>query len=193
MITGAGVRCVLRVVAARFERPGLVPLGPFDVALEAGARRTLRFPDARSAAIAARICAAIVKPTEGAVFVGDYDARLQPAQAKRLVGFVPSGGFTGGGREFRREARMRADVWEISRRALEARLDEAAEDAASDPLVRALRLALLPPVSLLVFERAAAVDSFAVRRLCAGAAVLAVETERDVATPSSPEPAWASR
>jgi hypothetical protein len=109
--------------------------------------------------VAARLAAAIVKPTFGAVTVGDFDSRLQPAQAKRLVGFVPQGGFGGSEREFGREIGFRADVWNVERAAM---LREAGEilaalrrtplSPATDAYARGIALALAPGVHLAVLE-----------------------------------------
>ena len=147
---------VLRVVAARFVREDTDLMAPFSLELGPGERATLAQPDAEAAAVAARVAAAVVKPTYGVVHVGDFDSRLQPAQAKRLVGFVPERGFRGGPHAFERELGFRADVWGVDARAMQ-RAAGAALDALGDALdaayARAVALALAPRVKLIVLER----------------------------------------
>lgn len=153
------VRSALRIENACFVREGRALVAPFSLTLAAGERAALVQPDEDAARIAARIAAAIVKPTEGRVFVGDFDARLQPAQAKRLVGFVPSDGFCATPRVFEREIGFRADVWDADRVAMQRSADaiyEALHDAVPQSWARAVALALAPGVSTLVLENASA-------------------------------------
>ncbi|MGP6158004.1 MAG: hypothetical protein ACLPYS_10970 [Vulcanimicrobiaceae bacterium] len=167
----------LKILGACFERDGKELVAPFDLALAPAELRTLVQPSSRSASLAARIAAAIVKPTAGVVYVGDFDARLQPAQAKRLVGFVPAGGFAGDPHAFACQIRLRADVWGVERD--EARRRAAAvlngfEDA-PDPYARALALALIPAVALLVLDQPRGPVGERAFALARGAAVLTTE------------------
>jgi energy-coupling factor transporter ATP-binding protein EcfA2 len=151
---------VLRVVAVRFVRDGADVMAPFSLELGDGDRARLEQPHARGAAVAARVAAGIVKPTFGAVTIADFDSRLQPAQAKRIVGFVPRGGFTGSEREFAREIGFRADVWNVDRAAMHAEADtilralRASCGDAHDAYLRGVALALAPGVRLAVMELA---------------------------------------
>lgn len=116
-------------------------------------------PDEESVRIAARIAAAIVKPTNGRVFVGDFDARLQPAQAKRLVGFVPSDGFCATPQAFEREVGFRADVWDADRAEMQRNADAiyaALQDSVPQSWARAVALALAPGVHTIVLENVSA-------------------------------------
>jgi len=183
---------VLRIVAARFVRDGQDLMAPFSLELGAGQRAHLEQPSARCAMVAARLAAAIVKPTFGAVTVGDFDSRLQPAQAKRLVGFVPRGGFCGSEREFRREIGFRADVWNVERAAM---LREAEEilaalrgtplAPASDAYVRGIALALAPGVQLAVLELPPAGLLEALAALRPALAGVATAVAADRATPAA--------
>jgi len=144
---------ILRVDDARFMRDGRELVAPFSLALEAGESATLEQPNERAAKIAARMVAGIVKPTTGRIYIADFETRLQPAQAKRLVGFVPADGFAGDGWVFRRELRFRAAVWGTDERALHdaAQFALAAfEDLGS--YARALALALATAPALVVLE-----------------------------------------
>ncbi|MBD5656946.1 MAG: hypothetical protein IAI50_17465, partial [Candidatus Eremiobacteraeota bacterium] len=71
---------VLRAVDASFARDDLT-VESFAFALPAGESIDLSQPTARAASTAARMCAAIVKPSSGTIFVGDYETRLQAPEA----------------------------------------------------------------------------------------------------------------
>ena len=182
---------VLRVVAARFVRDGRDLMAPFSLELGAGQRARLEQPDEQGATVAARVTAAIVKPTFGAVTVGDFDSRLQPAQAKRLVGFVPHGGFCGSEREFAREIGFRADVWNVDVRRCSARRRRsrrAARDRlspAGDAYARGVALALAPGVRLAVLELPPAGVVEAIAAIQPGLATVAttIAADRTVAAP----------
>lgn len=146
---------IIRVNDAHFVRDGLPLIAPFSIALAAGEHASLVQSTTGAAKIAARIAAAIVKPTSGSVFVGDFDARLQPAQAKRLVGFVPSDGFCANARAFEREVGFRADVWNVDRAAMQRNADGiygTLEGLVEESWARAVALALAPDVRALVLE-----------------------------------------
>jgi ABC-type Na+ transport system ATPase subunit NatA len=152
---------VLRAVDAAFEPPRTAGVAPFSVALEAGERGGLTLPSAAAASIAARLAAGMVKITGGTLFIGDYDPRIQPVQAKRMVGFVPRDGrFGDAPREpilvpdLRAVVDFHAALYEVerdvARRAAAAVLD--AFGGQSD-LAVACALALIRPVALLVLDQ----------------------------------------
>ncbi len=185
----------LKILGACFERAGEELVAPFDLSLRPGERRTLVQPSPLSASLAARIAAAIVKPTAGVVHVGDFDARLQPAQAKRLVGFVPAGGFTGGPHAFSCQIGLRADAWGIARgdaRRRAAGILEAFGDGA-DPYARALALALIPQVALLVLDQPRGPAGERAAGFAPGAAVLTTEVAPAVPFRLEPPLAAAAR
>jgi ABC-type multidrug transport system ATPase subunit len=167
----------LKVLGACFERHGCELVAPFDLTLAAGERRVLLQPNPRAASIAARIAAAIVKPTAGVVYVGDFDARLQPAQAKRRVGFVPTGGFAGNQHAFQCQVGLRSEVWGIDPREARRRVAGVLEAFGDDeePCARALALALIPPVSLVILDQPARAFDERIDELAPGAAVLTTE------------------
>jgi ABC-type Na+ transport system ATPase subunit NatA len=148
---------VLRLVAASFHSEAGDAVGPLDLTLAAGEHRALPFATGRAASIAARLCAAIVKPTCGNAYVGDYDTRLQPPQAKRLVGFVDVAGVAGSRYGFACEVAFRAEVWGIDVATARTRARETlrAIGGVQDPYARALALALVPDVRLVVFDQPA--------------------------------------
>ena len=149
---------VLRTIGASFARDGVEIVAPFDVRSVSGETASLAQPTALAASIAARICAAIVKPTTGLVYVGDYETRLQPPQAKRLVGFVDACGFAGDDHAFRCETAFRADVWGVDARVARARADDVVAALGSRgskeaEYVRAVALALATGVEALVLDQ----------------------------------------
>lgn len=175
---------VLRAIDVSFSAAGVELVAPFSLTLEAGVAATLVQPNARAAAIAARICAAIVRPTHGTVYVGEYETRLQPPQAKRLVGFVDAAGFEGDAHALRCEVAFRADVWNLDKPAAQRRASEILAVLGNDPYTRAIALALVADVDLVVLDRPAGALVALTRDLVPAAAIL----ETRVGIPTSPEP-----
>jgi len=173
---------VLRAAGATFadRREGLV--GPFDFALCAGEKLTLGAASARAASIAARMFAAIVKPTSGTIYVGEYDTRLQPPEAKRRLGFVDVGGFVGNAHTFCCEVAFRADVWNLDRASTLHRAQAvlAALTGFDDTCARAIALALVPGVELIVLDqpRTNAIDG--IRGVAPAIAILETRVARNV-------------
>ena len=81
---------VLEMRAATFLREGKTLLAPTSLAIACGACTELTCESAVSASIAARLAAGIMKCTDGQIFIGDFDPKIQPVQVKQLVGFLPS-------------------------------------------------------------------------------------------------------
>jgi ABC-type multidrug transport system ATPase subunit len=159
----------LRAVGARFERDGDEVVPPFSLELLAGERTQLRMPNARAASVSARMAAGVVKATCGTLFIGDFDPRIQPVQAKRLVGFVPRGGkFGGSGRlpwisrssPGAGAARDRCEIvdfhaalYEVEREVARRRVRAVISTiGAHDDAGFALALALIRPIVLLVLD-----------------------------------------
>ncbi len=159
---------IVRVDGARFVRDGVDLIAPFSLRLEAGEMATVEQPNARAAKIAARIAAGIVKPTSGRAFIADFDTRLQPAQAKRLVGFVPAEGFRVEGppvetiaralAAIESELRFRAAVWGANYASMRRRAESELaaytflRDGQSQAHALALALALSTEPALIVLE-----------------------------------------
>jgi hypothetical protein len=176
---------ILRAIDVTFSRDGAEIVAPFSLALDAAQEARLDQPNARAAAIAARICAAIVRPTTGIVYVGEYETRLQPPQAKRLVGFVDGGGFEGDAHALRCEVAFRADVWNLDKAVAQRRATEILDELGDGPYARALALALVADVALVVLDRPAPSFVGRVRRLVPDAAILHTQ----VSAPAAPAPA----
>jgi hypothetical protein len=159
---------LLRAVGAGFRRGDDLIVPPFTIEARSTDRATIAFSDARSAKVAARMAAGIVRATCGTLLIGDYDPRIQPVHAKRLTGYVPYNGDFGwhprslGGRrdalDTPREAiDLHAALFEIPK--VEARRRAYAMLEAigwSDGVTLAVALALMRPIALLVLDRPAA-------------------------------------
>jgi ABC-type Na+ transport system ATPase subunit NatA len=162
---------VLRAVDASFERDDLT-VAPFAFQLRAGERVDLPQPSARAASTAARMCAAIVKPSAGTIFVGDYETRLQPPEAKRRVGFVDAAGFPGDDHAFRCEVAFRADVWGLDRRAAQERARDVLAALGNDAYARAIALALVANIAVVVLDQPAGRFARGVRDLVPAAGIV---------------------
>jgi ABC-type Na+ transport system ATPase subunit NatA len=163
---------ILRATDVTFVRDGAFAVTPFSLSLDAGAAAEIVQPSARAASIAARICAAIVKPSRGVVYVGEFETHLQPPQAKRLVGFVDAAGFEGDAHALRCEVAFRADVWNLDKAAAQRRAAEILEALGDGPYARAIALALVADVALVVLDQPAGRFVGRVRKLVPEAAIV---------------------
>jgi ABC-type Na+ transport system ATPase subunit NatA len=145
---------------------------PFSLALEAGADAEIAQPNARAASVAARICAAIVRPTRGVAYIGDFETRLQPPQAKRMVGFVDAAGFSGDTHGLRCEVAFRADVWNLEKNAAQTRASQVLEALGETAYARAIALALVADVALVVLDQPGPNVARSVRGIVPHAAII---------------------
>ena len=176
---------ILRAIGASFSDGGESVAGPFDVVLRAGERIELRSPTSRAASIAARMFAAIVKPTTGTIYVGDYDTRLQPPQAKRRLGFVDRTGFAGDDHAFCCEAAFRADVWglDVATATERARQVVARLGPERTPYARGIALALIPDVNFIVLDQPDPAIADAVHALAPQVALIETRVAQSVLAP----------
>lgn len=161
---------VLRAVDASFAREEVL-VEPFNFVLHSGERVDVGQPNARAASIAARMCAAIVKPSAGTIFVGEYETRLQAPEAKRRVGFVDAGGFAGDEHAFRCEVAFRADVWGLGARGAQARARDVLAALGQSAYARAIALALVADVFAVVLDQPGARVVEGVRALVPAAGI----------------------
>ncbi len=152
----------LRAVDAGFQRRHEVLVPPFSIELAAGDRATLAMTTGPAASIAARMAAGIVKATTGTLFIGDFDPRIQPVQAKRTIGFVPRSGRFGGDAPraplsaacVREIVDLHAALYEVEQAAARrAAFGVLSAFSAVDDATLALALALIRPIALLVLDR----------------------------------------
>jgi ABC-type Na+ transport system ATPase subunit NatA len=171
------VSFALRAFDADFVRDGETIVAPFSIALAEGDETTLEAKDALGARVLARMCAAMVKPTHGTVYVGDFETRLQPPQAKRLVGYVDADGFRGDAHAFRCEVAFRCDVWGLDRHAASERAERVARrlgGVADTAFAQAVALALVADVRLVVLDRPPLATLAPIRKLVPQAGILSV-------------------
>jgi len=166
---------IFRALGATFASAAGDAVGPLELVLERGELATLAFATAREASIAARMCAAIVTPTTGTIYVADFDTRLQPPAAKRRVGFVDAHGWHGTAYGYACEIAFRAEVWGLD---VGSARDRAATllaelPARSEPYAFALAIALVTGPELVVLDDPTEAYVGAARSLLPDAAVIA--------------------
>ncbi len=141
---------VLRIVRASFFHEGEELVAPFDLTLGCGERAELNAPHGLGAALLARVCAGIVKPTTGDAYIADFDARLQPAQAKRCVAFVPADAPCD---DFARSLELVAAAFRVEPRTARARAAEVTALLGENAYARSAALALVHDAALVVLDR----------------------------------------
>ena len=119
----------------------------------------------------------------GVVYVGEFETRLQPPQAKRLVGFVDAAGFAGDAHAFRCEVAFRADVWGLDHATASARAASVAAALAPAPgaFARAVALALVADVRLVVLDQPPLGTLETIRALAPSAGIVTVRVAAAVA------------
>ncbi len=135
---------LLEMRAACVSTADGITVGPVTFALAEGARLAWPCAEPQAAAALARLACALMRPAEGTVFVGAFDTRIQPVQAKRLATFVPHEPFAPRFGSLEAYIEYRADLWELPKnqavvqaRALRERLADVHE-AFAYPLIGAL-------------------------------------------------------
>lgn len=94
-------------------REGARTAGPFTLSLDECERRVELLPGATEAWALAALAGGIVQAASGTVYVGAFDARVQPVHAKRLAGYVPHDALPSSFASFERYIEFRADLWGI--------------------------------------------------------------------------------
>lgn len=140
---------------ASYARGPRAYCAPVTLTMGEGERLAYVCEDPLAASTVARMAAALVRPTSGSVYIAAFDPRIQPVQAKRVVGYVPHEALPHDFTSFTRYIEFRAALWGLPRaqsvvraRALLARLD-GVHEAFAYPLVGAL----LGAPRLLVLDR----------------------------------------
>ncbi len=104
---------VLRMREASFVHASGCEVGPLTFDVRSGERIARAFGDANAAGTVARLAAALLRPSRGSVTLDNFDSAVQPAQCKRLVGFVPHEPLALEDREFERLIVYRARLWGV--------------------------------------------------------------------------------
>jgi hypothetical protein len=146
---------ILRMREAAYARRGETICAPVSLDLAAAEQQTMRCATARQAEALALMACALVRASAGTVTIGEFDARVQPAQCKRLTGFVPHDPLPLSHLDADRYIAYRAALWNID-------TDHARERAAAllehlrgihEAFAYPLVAALLPAPKLLVLDR----------------------------------------
>jgi len=174
---------ILRIAGASFVRAGVELVAPFDFALRSGERAAIFSSNERAAGLIARIAAAVVKPTTGAAYIGDFDARLQPAQAKRSVAFVPAARRAPDG--FARALGFYAAAFGVAPDEAAERAREVIDALGDGTYARNAALALSHDAALIVLDRPPPSLSDILGDLRPHAAVLSSQVAPDGVAPSS--------
>ena len=132
----------------------------------------------QAASALALTAAGIVKATHGDVYIGEFDPRIQPAQAKRLVGFVP---YETVPRDFTAlddYVAYRAALWSLDRKAsiVRARMLMAQLQGVHESIAIPLAGALLSAPRLIVLDRPQLVYAERIMAVTAPAAVFSTHT-----------------
>jgi ABC-type Na+ transport system ATPase subunit NatA len=172
------MRFVLRASDARYERGGVSHCPAISLEVRPGELHALAFASEGAASAAALLLSGLIKATHGFVIVGDFDAAMQPAQAKRHAALVSVEHAGCSRRAFDRELRLRAGLWSIepsiARRRAGTILDAFGGD---DAFGRALALACCRNAPLLVLDRPPSDEAVRlVRAIAPGPAVVAVRS-----------------
>lgn len=146
---------ILEMQGATFEMRGTVLVPPTTLWLGEGERLAYACTTERSASIVALLAAGVAHATQGRVFIGAFDPRIQPVQAKRIAGYVPHEAVPHEFASFTRYVEYRAALWGLPRAQSVVRahllLDrlEGVHEAFAYPLVGAL----LAQPRLLILDR----------------------------------------
>ena len=145
---------LLQIRQATFTANGETA-GPYSCTLECGERLAATFPTSGEAAVIALLASGLVRPTQGRVFIDEYDPRVQPVHVKRLVGYVPHDAVAHEFDNFDQYVAYRAALWGIEKRTATARALALLEhlDGVHEAFAYPLVGALLAEPPLLVLDR----------------------------------------
>lgn len=146
---------LLEMRDAAFVRGASIVVPPITLTLGENERIARACGGDETARITALIAAGLVRASSGRVFIAAFDPRIQPVQAKRVVGYVPHEALPHDFPSFAKYVEFRAALWGLPRAqsvvragSLLARLD-GVHEAFAYPLIGAL----LSQPRLLVLDR----------------------------------------
>lgn len=146
---------ILRMRAAAYSRRGETIVAPTTLELARGERRPLHCTSPRHAYALSMMACALLRATDGTVTIGEYDARVQPAQCKRLAGYVPHDPLPLSQVDADRYLAYRAALWNLDPAAARERGAELLQRLRGihEAFAYPLAAALLPAPQLLVIDR----------------------------------------
>jgi ABC-type Na+ transport system ATPase subunit NatA len=140
---------------AALEGPSGPIVPPVTLSLDDYGRLAYACFDAATAASLALMACGMQRPSSGAVYVADFDTRVQPVQVKRIAAFVPHEALPPAFRSFDAYVEYRADLWGIARREALSRACAALERlrGVHEAFAYPLAGALISKPRLLVLDR----------------------------------------
>jgi hypothetical protein len=140
---------------AAFSRGGELVVPALTLELEDGARLAHTFDSATQAEVAALMACGIVRATEGTVFIGEFDPRIQPTQCKHLASYAPHEAVASEFSSFEQFIDYRAALWGIEPALALTRAREALEKLGGlhEAFAYPLAGALIAEPKLLVLDR----------------------------------------
>lgn len=102
---------VLQMNAASFAQGGRLVVQPQSFGIVDGQRMARIYPTAEAASVIALMAGGLVKATNGSVFIGAFDPRIQPVQAKKIAALVPYAPLTFEFPSLDRYIEYRAALW----------------------------------------------------------------------------------
>ncbi|HET7813461.1 MAG TPA: hypothetical protein VFL13_03735 [Candidatus Baltobacteraceae bacterium] len=106
---------LLELREAACTLPGGRIAGPFSATLAEGDRLAVAAESVEDAQVLAMLACGMLTASSGTVYVGAFDARIQPVQVKRIAAFVPHEPLQAGFASFARYIEYRADLWGVPR------------------------------------------------------------------------------
>jgi hypothetical protein len=171
---------VLRLLEASYARRAETIVPPTTLRIGPAERAEHTCASASAAEALAMMAGALLRPTAGAVLIGEYDPRVQPVHCKRIAAFVPHDPLPLNQIDADRFIDYRAALWDIDReqakmhaRRLLERLD-GLHEAFAYPVVAAL----LPSPQLLVLDRPQPQNLAAIAKAAESSALLVVKNAR---------------
>lgn len=171
---------LLEMREAAFQLRGALLAPPTTLSVGESEHVAYPCPTQESAALVALLAAGIAHPSDGRVFIGAFDPRIQPVQVKRIAAYVPHEAVPHEFSSFARYIEYRAALWSLPRaqsvvraRLLLDRL-EGVHEAFAYPLVGAL----LGHPRLLVLDRPQAAYAEAIARAAGACAIFSTHTSQ---------------
>jgi ABC-type Na+ transport system ATPase subunit NatA len=104
---------LLEMRAASFRREGEEIVSAQNVELEEDGQLAHPCEGNRAAAIVAMMAAGLLRASNGSVFVGAFDPRIQPVHVKRIAGYVPHDALPNEFPSFEQYIEYRAALWQL--------------------------------------------------------------------------------
>lgn len=157
--------------------------GPVSLAIGEGEHLAYDCGNAQAACILAMMAAGLARPTSGTVFVAAFDPRIQPAQVKRIAGYVAHEAAARDFPSFTGYVEYRAALWGLPRAEsiVRARALLALLDGVHEQFAYPLAGALLAAPRLLVLDRPQAVYAAQIHRAAGNCSIFSTHASLEEA------------